>query len=89
MRGMLVSWEGGGGLGAVPALGSHCLLEHREMAGLPFTFLHSELAPWVLCLEQCLLFTVHFFSTRTFKVIPSISLDFLSYGANVFPLTPV
>lgn len=80
---MLVSWEGGGELGAVPALGFH-----REMAGLPFTFLHSELAPWVLCLEQCLLFTTHFFSTRAFKVIPSISLDFLSYGPNVFPLTP-
>lgn len=66
MRGMLVSWEGGGELGAMPALGSHCLLEHREMAGLPFTFLHSELAPWVLCLEQCLLFTTHFFFYKGF-----------------------
>lgn len=44
-REMLLSQEGGGELGVVPALSSCCSLEHREMAGLPFTFLHAELVP--------------------------------------------
>lgn len=40
-----MSQEGGGEPGAVPVLGSCCSLKHREMTGLPFIFLHAELAP--------------------------------------------
>lgn len=84
-----MSRESNGELGVVPASGSHCSQEHREMSGLPFIRLPSELPP-IKCatLSSALCFRVYF-STRTFKATPVICLVFLSYEPKVFPLTPV